>query len=60
MSEADPAPGIIDTDMLMMLETGGRERTKAEYQSLLTDAGWAIDEVLRVTEDLAIMDRVKA
>lgn len=59
ISEADPAPAIIDMDMLMMLETGGRERTKAEYQSLFADAGWTIDEVLRATDELAVMDCVK-
>jgi predicted transcriptional regulator len=59
LSEADPNPEIIDMDMVMMLETGGRERTKAEYQSLFEEAGWTIGRVLSVTDELSIMDCVK-
>lgn len=55
VSEADPDPATIDMDVWMMLETGGRERTRAEFTTLFRQAGWTIDEVLAVEEGVSIM-----
>lgn len=38
----DPA---IDLDLLMMVLTGGRERTAAEYERLLVDSGFSLKQV---------------
>jgi SAM-dependent methyltransferase len=40
----------IDLDLLMMVLTGGRERTASEFRRLLTDAGFTLE---RVHEEIA-------
>lgn len=56
VSEEDPDPATIDMDVWMMLETGGQERTRAEFESLFERAGWVLDNVLAVENDLSIME----
>lgn len=56
VSEEDPDPGTVDMDMWMMLETGGQERTLAEFKALFERAGWVLDDVLTVVDDLSIME----
>lgn len=60
VSETDPDPATIDMDMGMMLETGGRERTRAEFEALFERADWALDDVLAVEQEISIMDCSKA
>lgn len=55
VSEPDPDPATIDMDIWMLLETGGRERTRAEYEDLFERAGWRLTEVLALDEASAIM-----
>ncbi|GGQ87544.1 methyltransferase [Couchioplanes azureus] len=38
------------SDLGMMVLTGGRERTRAEFADLLTDAGWAVESVRALPE----------
>lgn len=56
LSETDPDPATIDMDIWMMLETGGQERTRAEFEALFEQAGWVLDDVLTVEDDLSIME----
>src|SRR5690606_1925266 len=35
-----------ELDLLMMVLTGGRERTQAEYSSLMSTAGWQLARVI--------------
>lgn len=56
VSEADPEPATIDMDVWMMLETGGKERTRAEFEALFERAGWMLDDSYAVEDDLSIMD----
>ncbi|MBA3449953.1 MAG: methyltransferase [Chloroflexia bacterium] len=46
---AGPHPAV-DLDLLMMVLTGGRERTASEYRQLLEEAGFVVE---RVHEDIA-------
>lgn len=55
VSEDDPEPTKIDMDIWMMLELGGRERTRAEFATLLEGAGWAIKDVLDVEGDFSFL-----
>lgn len=54
--DKDPDPTTVDMDMWMMLETGGQERTRAEFEALFDRAGWVLDDVLAVEDDLSIME----
>lgn len=55
VSEDGSEPTKIDMDMWMMMELGGRERTRAEFATLLGRAGWAIEEVLDVEGDFSFL-----
>jgi hypothetical protein len=41
---SDPARALMD--VLMMVLTGGRERTEAEFRSLLAQAGFSLTRVI--------------
>ena len=43
-------------DINMMVLTGGRERTVPEYSSLLKDAGFRLNEVVKTTSDFNVME----
>lgn len=51
-----PTAESVDMDLWMLLETGGRERTRAEYESLFERAGWRLEDVVDVDEAVSIMD----
>lgn len=59
ISEDDPDPATIDMDIWMMLETGGQERTRAEFQTLFDESGWELAEVLAVDDEISIMRSTK-
>lgn len=44
--EEDPPPEVVDMDLWMMVETGGRERTRSEFESLFERTGWSIDQII--------------
>jgi hypothetical protein len=47
-------PGwLMDLNMLVM--TGGRERTAAEFAAILTRAGWRVDDVIETPSPLSVM-----
>lgn len=51
----DPDPATVDMDVWMMLETGGHERTRAEFEAVFERAGWVIDDVLAREAPISIM-----
>lgn len=51
-----PSSESVDMDLWMLLETGGRERTRAEYETLYERAGWTLEDVPAVDETVSIMD----
>lgn len=56
IDETDPSPESVDMDLWMLLETGGRERTRTEYVALFEEAGWALEDVVEVTGSVSIME----
>jgi len=53
----DPHPGKI-LDLQMLVELGGRERTEAEFKSLLGDAGFNLIKVIPTQSQLVIIEAV--
>jgi hypothetical protein len=47
-------------DINMLVMTGGRERTEAEYRSLLEAAGFALTRVTVTPLELAVIEGVPA
>lgn len=60
VSAADPSPGATTMDVWMLLETGGRERTRAEFAELFDRAGWELEQVMGVEDELCILEASKA
>ncbi|MBD2078643.1 methyltransferase [Leptolyngbya sp. FACHB-17] len=54
----EPAPVKL-IDMIMLLMTGGRERTEAEYRSLLRSNGFELTRVIPTPSMLSIIEAVK-
>ncbi len=46
-------------DVLMLMMTGGRERTKEEYRSLLQSSGFELTRVIQTPSMLSIIEAVK-
>ncbi|MBD1845949.1 methyltransferase [Cyanobacteria bacterium FACHB-63] len=55
-NEPSPAKFI---DVIMLLMTGGRERTEAEYRSLLRSNGFELTQVIPTSSMLSIIEAVK-
>jgi O-methyltransferase domain/Dimerisation domain len=49
---------FIDLDMMVM--TGGRERTEAEFNSLLAASGFKLTRVIRTTSPFCVIEAVRA
>jgi O-methyltransferase domain len=47
-------------DLLMLVYTGGRERTEAEHAALLAEAGFAARRVIRTGAGLSLVEAVPA
>ena len=54
-----PHPGKI-LDMVMLVLTGGQERTEAEYAHLLDKAGFRLNRVVATPSPVAVMEAVLA
>jgi hypothetical protein len=52
---AAPAPGKL-TDVIMLVLTGGRERTEAEYRALLEAGGFALTRVVSTGSPMSILE----
>lgn len=55
---ADPGPVFLDVDM--MISTGGRERSEADFRDLLAPAGLRLDSVVRTTSAMSVLEAVPA
>jgi hypothetical protein len=53
----DPHPGKT-IDMLMMTVLNGKGRTRAEYEALLTAAGFTVTRVLEPSPHASVMEAV--
>jgi ubiquinone/menaquinone biosynthesis C-methylase UbiE len=49
---------FLDLDMMVM--TGGRERTEAKFNSLLTASGFKLTRVIRTTSPVCVIEAVRA
>jgi hypothetical protein len=59
----EPSPAhqaVVRSDLNMLVGPGGRERTEAEFQTLLGSAGLAIARVIPTISGLAIVEAVAA
>ena len=43
-------------DVTMLVQLGGRQRTEAEYRSLLGTGGFRLNRILPVSERIAILE----
>lgn len=53
--DTDPQ-GVVRLDLHMMAVTGGRERTRAEYEQLIVGAGLAVDRIASTETGFAIVE----
>ena len=51
---------MVGSDLNMMLMTGGKERTEAEYRRLLESAGLRVTRVLGTASSLSILEARRA
>jgi hypothetical protein len=56
----DPAHAlpVLLSDLTMLVVTGGKERTNAEYGQLLAEAGMSLDSVLPVAPPYGVIEGV--
>ena len=47
-------------DLNMMVMTGGRERTEAEFKSLLAASGYELRRVIRTRSPVCVIEAVRA
>jgi hypothetical protein len=53
----DPHPSKL-TDMMMLVLVSGRERTEAEYRTLLFGSGFRLTRVLPTTSSVSVIEAV--
>ena len=58
-AENAPHPALL-LDTLMMVMTGGRERTKAEFSDMMATAGWRLDRVIPMGGPMVILEAISA
>jgi len=51
---------VLESDLNMLLELGGRERTEAEYRALLGAAGFELTQILPVQTPYHLLEAVRA
>lgn len=47
-------------DIVMLLATGGRQRSRGEHERLLNSAGWRLERVIPTMSDASIIEAVRA
>lgn len=60
MPEETPNEQAVRLDMTMLGETGGRERTSTEFETLFELAGWEMERIRGAPGDRCIIEGVKA
>lgn len=57
--EVSPTQQVIaSSDLNMLVMTGGRERSAAQYRALLRDAGWRLTQVIDTGTALSVLEAV--
>jgi hypothetical protein len=56
---SDPHFGKL-LDIIMLAVTGGRERTKSEYEALLSSAGFRLEQIFATPSQYSIVEAVRA
>ena len=49
---------VVFSDLIMLVETGGRERTQAEFATLLSATGFAVTRAIATGAGVAIIEAV--
>ena len=60
VDRSEDTQGMLLGDLNMLLVTGGRERTAAEYQALLESAGFALAHIVPTGTQLSIVEGTRA
>lgn len=47
-------------DLTMLVITGGRERTEAEYRALLAAAGFRLTRIIPTPSEMSVIEAVRA
>jgi hypothetical protein len=47
-------------DIMMLIHTGGRQRTRSEHESLLQTCGFRLERVVATASDVSIIEAVCA
>jgi hypothetical protein len=55
VADADAGASMVRADLTMM-PWGGKERTAAEYETLLAQAGWRLTEVISTGTELSALE----
>jgi hypothetical protein len=55
---SEPA-GVVDSDLIMLAMTGGRERTEAEYRVLLAASGFRLVRIVPTQSPTYIIEAVR-
>jgi hypothetical protein len=59
LSDSAPEPLVLQSDLHMLVATGGKERTEAEYRILLTAAGFELTRIIPVLPPYAMIEAVR-
>ncbi len=51
---------VLESDVNMLVAPGGKERTEAEYRTLLTAAGFELTQIIPVQTPYNILEAVRA
>ncbi len=52
----EQAPAVVVADLIMLVETGGRERTVGEYRALLAAAGFRLSRLTAITGQDSVIE----
>lgn len=47
---------VVDSDLIMLVVTGGRERTEAEYRSLFTASGFRLERIIPTSSPMCVIE----
>jgi hypothetical protein len=51
-------PEAVDTDLTMLLQLGGRERTRTEFHELLRSAGLRLTRIVATASQFSVIEAV--
>jgi hypothetical protein len=59
MISRQAAPYVLESDVIMLVAPGGKERTEAEYRALLEAAGFELTKLIPVLTPYYIIEAVR-